>query len=734
MKKVNVISMMFVLGLLASCANSSTSSSSVSSSSSSSTLSSSLSSSSTSSSTVKPSTSSSSSVKPSTSSASSSTSSSTNVSNLSAFDLDADMETASLKWNKDNLNTQRNYRAYIQKENSEYEEIDSELIREYDEYYRVDALGLTTGNYRFKIETYIDNKLVDTYVSSYVDVIPHVREGFAFKNGAVGAYNLDGTLKDNAVVLYVDNYNKDTITMDVKTGSSYEKKVGLLDILNGYKKGKETRPLNVRCIGNITDLAAFATYSDAKGDIVVENNNNANSPITIEGVGEDTYFNGFGIRIKNASNIEVRNIGFMLTNSTEGDNVSLQQNNNYVWVHNNDMFYGLPGKDADQDKGDGALDCKKSNYVTFSFNHFFDSGKSNLLGLSEESHDYYITYHHNWYDHSDSRHPRVRYYNAHIYNNYYDGNSKYGMGSTLGSSLFSEANYFRNCKRPMMISMQGTDIAGGEGTFSKEDGGIIKSYNNKMVGTYTYSPYSSTNTIEFDAYEVSNRDEKVPNTVTSKQGGNTYSNFDTDANMYSYNVQTPDEALETVKEYAGRINGGDIKFEFKAEDDSSYTANAALMSLLKNYQSSLILKDENGEEIEDNPNGGDNPVVETKYADGKSFDFSKTINDESGVFKNTGEKYNSRSSEVTVDGVTYKSGLKMESSTQLSFELQEKATLTIIVSARYEDPTNIKIDGEEYSIDAGAAVGYKITLELEKGVHTINRGNKESVLYYISLS
>ena len=734
MKKVNVISMMFVLGLLASCANSSTSSSSVSSSSSSSTLSSSLSSSSTSSSTVKPSTSSSSSVKPSTSSASSSTSSSTNVSNLSAFDLDADMETASLKWNKDNLNTQRNYRAYIQKENSEYEEIDSELIREYDEYYRVDALGLTTGNYRFKIETYIDNKLVDTYVSSYVDVIPHVREGFAFKNGAVGAYNLDGTLKDNAVVLYVDNYNKDTITMDVKTGSSYEKKVGLLDILNGYKKGKETRPLNVRCIGNITDLAAFATYSDAKGDIVVENNNNANSPITIEGVGEDTYFNGFGIRIKNASNIEVRNIGFMLTNSTEGDNVSLQQNNNYVWVHNNDMFYGLPGKDADQDKGDGALDCKKSNYVTFSFNHFFDSGKSNLLGLSEESHDYYITYHHNWYDHSDSRHPRVRYYNAHIYNNYYDGNSKYGMGSTLGSSLFSEANYFRNCKRPMMISMQGTDIAGGEGTFSKEDGGIIKSYNNKMVGTYTYSPYSSTNTIEFDAYEVSNRDEKVPNTVTSKQGGNTYSNFDTDANMYSYNVQTPDEALETVKEYAGRINGGDIKFEFKAEDDSSYTANAALMSLLKNYQSSLILKDENGEEIEDNPNGGDNPVVETKYADGKSFDFSKTINDESGVFKNTGEKYNSRSSEVTVDGVTYKSGLKMESSTQLSFELQEKATLTIIVSARYEDPTNIKIDGEEYSIDAGAAVGYKITLELEKGVHTINRGNKESVLYYIPLS
>lgn len=728
MKKINVVSIMFVLGLLAACANPSTSSSVSTSSSSNNTSLSNNGSSSLQNSVASSSSSSSSSVKPS------SSSSSNLSSNLLTFDLDGDMESASLKWNKDDMDVERKYRAYIQKDAEKYIEIDSELIREYDDYYRVDALGLKEGNYRFKIETYQENNFVDSYVSDYVNVISHVREGFAFKNGAVGAYNMDGTLKDNAVVLYVDNSNKDSITMDVKTGSSYEKKVGLLAILNGYKKGKETRPLNIRCIGNITDLEAFTTYSDAKGDIVVENNNNANSPITIEGVGEDTYFNGFGIRIKNASNIEVRNIGFMLTDSSEGDNVSLQQNNNYVWVHNNDMFYGLPGKDADQDKGDGALDCKKSNYVTFSFNHFFDSGKSNLLGLSEGSHDYYITYHHNWYDHSDSRHPRVRYYNAHIYNNYYDGNSKYGMGSTLGSSLFSEANYFRNCKRPMMISMQGTDIAAGAGTFSKEDGGIIKSYNNKMVGTYTYSPYSSSNTVEFDAYEVSNRDEKVPNTVTSKQGGNTYSNFDTDATMYSYNVQTPDEALETVKEYAGRINGGDIKFEFKAEDDSSYTANAALMSLLKNYQSSLILRDENGEEIEDNPNGGDNPIVETKYADGKSFDFSKTINDESGVFKNTGEKYNSRSSEVTVDGVTYKSGLKMEASTQLSFELQEKATLTIIVSARYEDPTNIKIDGEEYSINAGAAVGYKITVELEKGVHTINRGNKESVLYYISLS
>lgn len=735
MKKLKVISpIMLCVGLLCSCTivikpGQSTSNSSISSNnitSSSSSTSSSLCSSSISTSS-------------SSNSSSSSSSSIPTTSNLVAFDLDGDMETASLKWQKDNLNIKKRYRVYIQKDTEKYVEIDSELIREYKDYYRVDALGLSAGKYRFKVETFLDETAVnadisDVYVSDYVDVVSHVREGFAFTKGSVGAYNDDGTLKDNAVVLYVDNNNKDTITLDVKTGSSYEQKVGVSAILAGYKKGKENRPLNIRFIGNITDLASFATDGNG-GDIVVENANNSNSPITIEGVGEDTYFNGFGLRIKNAANIEVRNIGFMLTNSNEGDNVSLQQNNSYVWVHNNDMFYGMPGKDADQDKGDGALDCKKSNYVTFSFNHFFDSGKSNLLGLSEDRYDYYITYHHNWYDHSDSRHPRVRFYNAHIYNNYYDGNSKYGMGSTLGSSLFSESNYFRNCKRPMMISMQGTDIANGAGTFSKEDGGIIKSYNNKFVGNYEYRPYSSSNTVEFDAYEVSSKDETVPNTVKSKQGGNVYSNFDTSSLMYEYKAQTPEEAVKTIKEYAGRVNGGDIKFAFKESDDSSYVANAELMALLKNYVSDLVLDGNENNDQDDNQNGNepDKPVENSKYADGKSHNFASSLTDELGIFRNTGVKYNSRSASVTVDGVTYKSGLKMESTTELSFETQEIATLKLIVAARSDSATTIKIDDVEYTIEAGAGIGYILTVNVSSGAHTIKRGNNESALYAISV-
>lgn len=213
---------------------------------------------------------------------------------------------------------------------------------------------------------------------------------------------------------------------------------GIQEILNAYKKGYDSRPLAVRFIGTITDPAVTEG-----GDLLLSGNSDSkrlSCGITLEGIGEDATIRGFGIRAKNISSLEIRNLAVMLVDSGEGDNYSLQQSCDHVWVHNCDSFYGLAGSDADQAKGDGALDCKKSTYVTFSYNHFWDNGKCNLLGLSEETTDgLYITYHHNWYDHSDSRHPRVRFYSAHVYNNYYDGNAKYGIGATRGCSILQRA-------------------------------------------------------------------------------------------------------------------------------------------------------------------------------------------------------------------------------------------------------------------------------------------------------
>lgn len=523
------------------------------------------------------------------------------------------LESAYAEWASDGSDS---YNVYYSGAGASDVKVDAPLIRKYGSKYRVDVVGLKAGSYTLKVASVKGGKETASTNSKSLTVKAHDRAGFAFSNGHVpGAYKTDGTLKDGAAVIYVTESTKNSVTMDVTTSAKGAKTSceGVQGILTCYKKGYETTPLDIRLIGNVTDPSVLEA-----GDLMIDLGKSEKSYVTVEGIGNDATVNGWGIRIKNAQNVEIRNLGLMNVDSDEGDNIGLQQNNQYVWVHNNDFFYGHAGSDKDQVKGDGALDCKMSTYITFSYNHFWDNGKSNLLGLKEgTSEGYYITYHHNWYDHSDSRHPRVRYYSAHVYNNYYDGNAKYGAGSTLGSSVFMEANYFRNCKYPMMTSLQGTDVyASGtkrnptnNGTFSKEAGGTIKAYNNYMEGSYTFIPYGASkyvlkgaetaigdidSKVDFDAYVVTSRNDQVPSSVKSYSGENTYNNFDTDKSiMYSYTADSPEQAVANVRAYAGRLQGGDFKWTFdNSVDDASSDVNQKLKDALMAYKGS------NGEVME----------------------------------------------------------------------------------------------------------------------------------------
>lgn len=495
------------------------------------------------------------------------------------------LESASITWTP--LDGTDNYNVYFTGQGITNRKIDTQLIRSYGSYFRADVLGLAAGNYTITVRPVKNGVEGEATTSSPITVLAHERNGFAHSNGRVpGAYNMDGTLKNNAVVIYITEENKNTYPLFV-IGANSNPCIGLQAILDGFKRARDTRPLCIRLVGTVTNPANLLS-----GDAVIENGNNAQASITVEGVGSDALIRGWGIRIKNASNIEIRNLGFMLTNSSERDNVGLQQTNEYIWVHHTDQFYGTPGSASDQAKGDGALDVKRSTYVTISYNHFWDTGKSCLLGLGENTNEgFYATYHHNWFDHSDSRHPRVRNFTTHIYNNYFDGNSVYGIGSTLASSLFVEGNYFRGTRRPMMISRQGTDILNSAGTFSGENGGIIKAHNNFMVGQNSFSPYHPINRpTEFDAYVATSRDEIVPSNVTAKQGSSTYNNFDTNPNYYvsTLTIDSPEVAKDKVMMYAGRMFGGDIQWTFNnAVDDNSNALNIPLRNFITNYTSPL---------------------------------------------------------------------------------------------------------------------------------------------------
>ena len=507
------------------------------------------------------------------------------------------LETAYVKWTP--VTGATGYNVYVKSasaSDSAYVQLDDELIRKYPSYMRADAVGLKAGDYVMKIVP-LNNGKENTsaaIVSDKLTVNAHDRSGFTFssnspvKNG-VGAYNNDGTLKSNASVLYVTEANKNTVKM--KIGNT--EYTGVAAITQAIKDKSNCQPVAIRIIGQVT-LSGLAC-KDVSSAYAIGVKGAAN--VTFEGIGDDATLYGAGVAVFQSTGIEVRNLGLMnWGGGKDGDGISLKQSLG-VWVHNNDIFYGDAGSDGDQAKGDGSMDLKdNSQYVTVSYNHFWDSGKMSLCGMKSESGENWITYHHNWFDHSDSRHPRIRTMSVHVYNNYYDGNSKYGVGAVKDSEAFVEANYFRHCNYPMLSSMQGSDVLAG-GIFSGENGGVIKAYNNYMEGQksviYANSDAGTTtaSATDFDAYLATSRSETVPSTYKAKQGGKTYSNFDTkvDLGVDTADIDAPADVPSIVTKYAGRIMGGDFKWTFdNSVDDTSYSLNRPLKDKLNAYKTSLV--------------------------------------------------------------------------------------------------------------------------------------------------
>ena len=651
-------------------------------------------------------------------------------------------ESAYAKWTL--LSDAKSYNVYVKGgQYADYTKVDQQLVRNYGSYGRVDVVGLKAGNYSLKVVA-VDANGAETSAYGVADnlkVVNYDRQGFAHKgiNDGVGAYNNDGTLKAGAKVLYVTKNTFKTI----KASLNGEEYTGIGDILLAKQKGKDNTPLAVRVIGEIkTADAGDQLKTDQKGLLLKGNNATTVMNVTIEGIGDDACFNGFGLGIINGTNVEVRNMAFFNQGSSN-DNMEIK-GTQHIWVHNNDYFYGEKGS-GDHGKGDGSLDSKDgASFCTFSYNHYHDTGKSNLCGMKKETVDNLICYHHNWFDHSDSRHPRVRTSSVHVWNNYYDGVAKYGIGVTMGASVFVESNYFRNTKYPMMISKQGTD-AKGDGTFSGEAGGVLKSYGNIFAekgSHFSYVTWKQSNT-DFDAYEVASPSEKVPATVVAKAGGTSYNNFDTDASkMYTY---TPDATVDVPAKVtgfygAGRLNQGDIHYTFNnATDDADYGRCAGLDAILSSYKTNLvgIFGDENASSGE---TGGtvtptptpdptptptpdptpDAPTVEGTVTCSFSYDSTtKTFSISNPAFTQTGSKSNYTKEETTIDGVTYKASAKMESGTEISFATTSKMTLSIYFGSTSKNQ-NVKVDGTMIT-------GNPATVVLEAGAHKISKADTASI-------
>ena len=684
------------------------------------------------------------------------------------------LETAYVKWTP--VTGATGYNVYVKSasaSDSAYVQLDDELIRKYPSYMRADAVGLKAGDYVMKIVPLNNGKenTAAAIVSDKLTVKAHDRSGFTFssnspvKNG-VGAYNNDGTLKSNASVLYVTEANKNTVKM--KIGNT--EYTGVAAITQAIKAKNNCQPVAIRIIGQVT-LSGLAC-KDVSSAYAIGVKGAAN--VTFEGIGDDATLYEAGVAVFQSTGIEVRNLGLMnWGGGGDGDGISLKQSRG-VWVHNNDVFYGNAGSDGDQAKGDGSMDLKdNSQYVTVSYNHFWDSGKMSLCGMKSESGENWITYHHNWFDHSDSRHPRIRTMSVHVYNNYYDGNSKYGVGAAKDSEAFVEANYFRNCNYPMLSSMQGSDVLAG-GIFSGENGGVIKAYNNYMEGQksviYANSDAGTTtaSATDFDAYLATSRSETVPSTYKAKQGGKTYSNFDTkvDLGVDTADIDAPADVPSIVTKYAGRIMGGDFKWTFdNSVDDTSHSLNKPLKDKLNAYKTSLVSVGGGSVSGESHTHtygewtvvkaateteeglksrtctgcgynetavipaiGKDTPVTPDTPVSGDAKVHNFTESGTTSDFYSITGSIATNKGTATYNGLTLTKCLKMESSTSIKFTAPSAGKLTLVFGGTTAaSGKGVKVNGTSKKVGSDGT----LTVDVAKGAVTVTKGDAINLFYIV---
>ncbi|WBB81805.1 right-handed parallel beta-helix repeat-containing protein [Micromonospora sp. WMMD882] len=188
---------------------------------------------------------------------------------------------------------------------------------------------------------------------------------------------------------------------------------------------------------------------------------------------------GCGLNISGDRNVIIRNLTFRNWND---DAINVQESATNIWIDHNTFTAGY----------DGAVDVKRgSDFVTVSWNRVYGHDKSMLLGHSDDNGaqdrgHLRVTYHHNYFDGSNQRHPRVRFGNpVHVYNNYYRSNGGYGVASTMSAGVLVEGNYFENVRDPFHLG----EGSSGPGTLVARNNHFVNSGSGQAGGSVASIPY-----------------------------------------------------------------------------------------------------------------------------------------------------------------------------------------------------------------------------------------------------
>jgi pectate lyase len=184
------------------------------------------------------------------------------------------------------------------------------------------------------------------------------------------------------------------------------------------------------------------------------------------------------------------NISKVTASSGDGDAIHIQDAD-HVWIDHNSLSSDL---NNGVDFYDGLTDITHAgDFITVSWNHNFNHFKDSLLGhsdgnASEDTGHLRVTYHHNFYDNTKERHPRVRFGDpVHVYDNY-ELNADYGIASTENGGVLAEDNVFENVTQACFSASGFADS--GPGRLVSNNNQLINSGVCETNGTVAAIPYT----------------------------------------------------------------------------------------------------------------------------------------------------------------------------------------------------------------------------------------------------
>jgi pectate lyase len=199
---------------------------------------------------------------------------------------------------------------------------------------------------------------------------------------------------------------------------------------------------------------------DVNGTIRLNSQINVKSNKTIDGRGAKITISGYGIKISGVSNVILTDIVFDKSaegaSEREGDAITIIDGAHDIWVHHCEFSRWC----------DGCVDITEaSTNVTVSWCKFHDHDKTMLIGArSSATGDVVIrvTLHHNFFEGTVQRHPRLRFGKVDAYNNYLYHWGGYGMATCMYGQLLVEANIFEaGSNKNAVITPVGVDTVKG---------------------------------------------------------------------------------------------------------------------------------------------------------------------------------------------------------------------------------------------------------------------------------